>query len=559
MQTQRTTSQVLGDYVVYLWLMALWFVPGLVFVVATVMAGGAPHTRVFDWPYMAIRSVTQGHGAILPWEWVGATAVRSPIVFYGVVVLVTAAMLAVIAVAVVLLRGGLPAFHPFLSYRTARSRWAHRRRLGLSGLMVARPNGHRLALGRHRDRWVALREGMSVLALGAPASGKSAALCIPAIARWNGSVVAVSDQTDLIEATAGLRQHVGRVDILDGSGTTGLATVTWSSTAVHLTFDEAVALVSSVLGARESGLDEMTREVLTCTLYAAANRGVGVTGAVEWLDDVSGGTLVRSLLQLEDRDPRATSLATRLLELGRDERAASFSAARQLLRSHFEQAAPAAGNRAFQLGQFLSGDGNTLYVLTPPGPQLSGTAQSLLSRLVAEAEQRPRRRPVLLVLDGSAAVASMPGLPQLLAVGSETLTVVATVRDLGEGGHPEGDLRLLAERSRAVLLLGGASESAPAELMHELVSRQLGPRGGERFRLRRRPQERGGTEEVDWRPDLLPPDAARQLGQGRALLVHERMAPTVVWMRSSHEDPELQRLQRDNPYVRGVSRIHDAP
>ena len=81
--------------------------------------------------------------------------------------------------------------------------------------------------------------------------------------------------------------------------------------------------------------------------------------------------------------------------------------------------------------------------------------------------------------------------------------------------------------------------------MHRLVRRQLATRG--------RPWARARVD--DGRPDLLPPEAARHLGQGRALLVHDRTAPAVLWMRNCYEDAELQARFQEHPYVRGVARI----
>jgi hypothetical protein len=545
-QSERRQS----DLGFYLTLAVLWAGPGLVFALAAILAGGAPHTHIVEWPYVAIRSVMRGHGRVQPWLWVGAPTVRSGTLFWVVVVFVTVPLVLGALAAYVLLRGGIPAVFPFLSQPVLRSRWASVSGLRLAGLLAGAPDGRRLVLGRHRDRWVAAREGTSALVLGAPGSGKSAGLCIPVIGDWVGSVVAVSDRIDLIEMTAGVRQHLGRVDVLDVAGTSGLATCSWSASAVQFTFDEAVALVATVLGNRDPGPDEATRQVLTCALYTAANRGVGVSGAVAWLDDVTGDTLVRSLLHVPDRDHRATSLATRILELNRFERAASFSAARQLLRAHFEQATPGVGIPAFQPTQFLTGEASTLYVVAPrSAPAAPNAVESLLGMLVAEAEQRPRGRALLIVLDGCAAVGSMPSLGERLAERGGRVSVLAAVGDLDEcAGQTALEMTALAERARTVVLLGGGGDATPAELMHRLVSRQLAPR--RRGGRRRRPD--------DLRPDLLPPEAARHLGQGRALLVHERMAPAVLWLRNCYEDEDLQLRQREHPFVRGVTRIDQA-
>ncbi len=543
-QTPRS-QQSQSDLATYAVIAVLWIAPGLVLALAAVLAGGAPHTHVIDWPYAAIRSLTHSRGRVLPWQWVGAATVRSSVTFWAVVVVMTAALLFGFLVGLVVLRGGFPAVFPLLSLPAPRSRWASTRALRRAGLLMTGPDGRRLVLGRHRDHWVAVPEGASVLALGAPGTGKSAGLCVPAIGEWEGTVVAVSDRADLIETTAGVRQHRGRVDVLDPTGRSGLATCTWSSSAVRLTFDEAIALVDDALGSREPAPDEPTRQVLTCALYAAADRGVGVTGAVQWLDDVSGAALVRSLLQVADRDPRATSAATRIVERDRDARAASFSAARQLLRAHFAEAAPSAGTRAFQPAEFLAGASDTLYVLTPTGPPPSSAVGSLLATLLAEAERRRARRPLLLVLDGCAAAAAMHDLAERLAARRSSVTVLAAVADLQACRAQAGwDMAALADHARAVVLLGGGGDAAPADLMHQLIVRRLAPRG-----------RRARARWDDDRPDLLPPEAARHLGHGRALLVHERVAPAVLWMRNCYEDPELQLRLREHPFVRGVTRI----
>jgi len=541
------SAQRQGGIGTYIVLAALWIVPGLVFAAAALLAGGPPHTRIVDWPYYAIRDLSHG-GGIAPWQWVGAAEVRSSIVFWAVVVALTVPALAAVAAGAVVLRGGIPAVFPFLSQPAVRSRWAGATALTRAGLMTSGPTGRRLVLGRHRDGWVTLREGISALAIGAPGSGKSASLGIPAIGEWDGCVVAVSDGTDLVEAAGGVRQHLGRVDVLDVSERTGLGTCTWSPVLSRMTFDEAEALVENALEGREPMPDELTRRMLTCVLYAAANRGLGVAGAVEWLDDLTGATLVRALVQVPDRDPRATTWAREMVERDRDARAACFSQVRQLLRAHFEQAARAISSRPFQPFEFLSGAANTLFVVMPStGSQASSAVESLLSALVAAAEDRRGRRQLLIVLEGCGPVASMPALAEHLAARSATVTVLASLRDLHECGAQTGtDASGLADHARAIVLFGGAvrSEAVP-DLMHKLVRRQLALRG--------LPWIRGRWD--DSRPDLLPPEAARHLGFGRALLVHERVAPALLWMRNCYEDADLQARFREYQYVKGVARI----
>jgi hypothetical protein len=187
-------------------------------------------------------------------------------------------------------------------------------------------------------------------------------------------------------------------------------------------------------------------------------------------------------------------------------------------------------------------------VIAPRGGAAESNAvESLLGMLVVEVEQRARRQPLLLVLDGCAAVGSMPRLSRHLADRAGAITVLATLTDIEDCAARTGsEMSELAESARAVVLLGGGGDSSPADLMHHLVRRQLAPR---------RLGAGLPTERDEARPDLLPPEAARHLGPGRALLVHDRMAPTVLWLRNCYEDADLQPRLRENPYVRGVTHI----
>jgi len=115
-------------------------------------------------------------------------------------------------------------------------------------------------LGRHGRHRVAAPEGESVLVLGGAGAGKSAALCVPAIEEWDGPVVAISRKTDLVEVTAGVRQHLGPVDVLDPGGRTGLATCNWTTVPAHLGFGEA----------QDSARKRPGSSVLIATAYATS-------------------------------------------------------------------------------------------------------------------------------------------------------------------------------------------------------------------------------------------------------------------------------------------------
>jgi hypothetical protein len=530
-----------GDLGFWVAIAVLWLVPGLVITAAAAAAGGALHTHVVDWPSAAIRDLAAGHGRVQPWRWVGAPRVRSPWLFWTVAAGLLAAFAAAGLAAAVLLRGGIPALFPSRSRPAAQPRWAGARALLAAGLLTSAAGGRRrLVLGWHGRHRVAAPEGESVLVLGGAGAGKSAGLCVPAIEDWDGPVVAISRKTDLVEVTAGVRQHLGRVDVLDPGGRTGLATCSWTAVPAQLGFGEAQELAGGLEPAGEA-----VRQVLTCALYCAANLGRGVDTALAWLDDLSGETLVRALLQVDGRDPRAVSWTTRVVERGRDERAACFSAARGLLRTHFERAAAASEPPPFRPAQLLAGAG-TLFVVAPDEqPAGPDVLTSLLHALETELSRRPPRRPLLLVLDGCAGMSAFQSPGERLAGRDRRLTVLATCASLDECSWLRGSAgTAVPERARTVLFLGGGEDAGTLDLLHRLVARQV-----QRRRRGRRRLALLGDQ------DLLPPEAGRQLGRGRAVLVHGRTAPAVLWLRSCYVDPELVRRHREHPFVRGVTAV----
>src|SRR5207248_1670459 len=121
-----------------------------------------------------------------------------------------------------------------------RSRWAHASALP-RGLRprpnpVAARRRRRLVLGHHDRGPVSVPEGSALVVFGPPGAGKSAGICIPLVQEWDGCVVAASRRRDLIDGAAGIRQHRGRVEVLDPADVTGLGTCTWSPVETCRTF-----------------------------------------------------------------------------------------------------------------------------------------------------------------------------------------------------------------------------------------------------------------------------------------------------------------------------------
>src|SRR4029077_16322567 len=105
----------------------------------------------------------------------------------------------------------------------------------------------------------------------------------------------VSGKSDLIEMAAGVRQRRGKVEVLDPADFTTLGTCSWSPVDICRTFDRSAGLASWLAGGpggeRGAEDDDAPRQLLTCLLYGAANQGLSIGDAIDWLEDTSGTAL----------------------------------------------------------------------------------------------------------------------------------------------------------------------------------------------------------------------------------------------------------------------------
>src|SRR5439155_21033444 len=62
-------------------------------------------------------------------------------------------------------------------------------------------------------------------------AGKTTGVAIPAILEWDGAALATSVKTDLLRDTIDARAEIGKVQLFDPSGTTGLESSSWTPLA----------------------------------------------------------------------------------------------------------------------------------------------------------------------------------------------------------------------------------------------------------------------------------------------------------------------------------------
>ncbi|MEU3557463.1 type IV secretory system conjugative DNA transfer family protein [Streptomyces fragilis] len=265
-------------------------------------------------------------------------------------------------------------------------------------------------------------------------------LAVEAVLEAEGPVVVVTSDPALWEATKDARAKLGPVVVHDASRLCDTpARLHWSPLAGCEDKDTAAARATALLApvrpaARlDAAVADTAETLLRCYLHAAAVDGRTIRHLHRWAQGnqvqdavralrthpsaVSGtaGELESALTSHTERRDMATQLTARAL--------ACLGAV------HIREACTPNRNDALVLDSFVHESG-TLYVIGEPveDPRTDPRAMPLLTALASSVVERGRRMaersssgrldpPITLVLDDVAAVAPVPGLPDLLSAG----------------------------------------------------------------------------------------------------------------------------------------------
>jgi type IV secretion system protein VirD4 len=542
-------------------LLGAWPLLGGVIWLGTQVAGGHP-SRFWDWPLEAVRLyLGPDRRSPLPWHWVGAASIASPSLFWTA----TGGLAAAIGLAGLglLLAARLWAPGRLLPPLT---RWAQPWDVGRLAVRAARPA--RVTLGRRGPFLLAAERGESVLVIGPTQSGKSSSICIPAILEWQGPVVAISVKRDLVDRTAGWRQRLGRVQVYDPSGATGLPATTWSPHASCQSFELAWRMagwMSESIDRRGEGEWAHWRDaghrLLAVALYAGCRLGRPMADVRAWIDDAGGDQLHEALDSVPASAPEAHQVLSSILERPAKERGSCFSVSQRLLSVFLERrVAESAASSDFEPRHFLTSGQHTLYLVAPIQDQrrlaslFVGLIMIIVNEATALAQASPRGRlpqPLLLVLDECANTAPIEQLPQYLSTGqSQGISVVAIFQDYAQLRARYGELAdSVANNSRAKLFLSGIADPRTLEVAAQLA-------GQEQYVERTRGVSgHQASSSWSWRQrQLLPPDRLRQLRPGTALVVYRHLRPAVIGLRPWFHCAGLRR-RAGLSFVPGATRV----
>lgn len=374
--------------------------------------------------------------------------------------------------------------------------------------------GRRVPLGRSRGRQLYLPPRSSLLVVGPTQSGKTSSVAIPAIATWEGPVVAASVKSDLLLATASLR--AGPRYLLDPGRSTGLEASSWSPLTRAVTRRGSREVVADLLEGVRSSQQTSDAEfwlsvagrLLAPLLQAAAISGCGVEGAISWVDRQDVEAVADVLASSGEAEAEQAWLAS----WSRDERILSSALATSL--TVLEPVSEVGAGPGLDPGALLDQRG-TAYLCAPMEDQrrYAGLFVAVLRDIIGEATRRsvrlgrPLDPPLLCVLDEAAAIAPLPELDSLAAtLAGQGVVLLTVIQDLAQLRARYGERAgTVLSNHASRLFLPGIADPATLEVLSSLV--------GPGFMAPRLALRRAGPK--------VPPDASalRTLPRGRAVLV----------------------------------------
>jgi type IV secretory pathway TraG/TraD family ATPase VirD4 len=313
-------------------------------------------------------------------------------------------------------------------------------------------------LGVQGDRWVSADREHAVLVLGAPRSGKTSAVVIPAILAAPGAVVSTSTKPDVRAATQQARRTAGHVWVFDPTGEIrdpgpGAQVLHWSPVEAATNWDDALhvaramTLAAPTLGrgtTHEQHWSERAAALLAPLLYAAhaSNQGIDVVLAWVLRHELKAPTeiLVRA------RELLGVDVLYGIGKTDTRERSSIFSATAGVLALYNTKAArEAARNPNFYPDKFVSST-DTIYITAPAhrqalcAPLVVGLLEQIRHATYRRAASHPKAQPVFFCLDEVANIAPIHDLPALVSeAGGQGLHVMACLQDLSQARSRWGD------------------------------------------------------------------------------------------------------------------------
>ena len=513
------------------------------------------------------------------WPTAARGELPGPVAFYGVMVLL---LLALLALGFGLVRlwaaregRALPRAlgGPALLGRRAlarrprerSARWA--RTADVRRLVVAAPIVGRLMLGRVGRRLVASEERQSVIVVAPTQSLKTTGFAVPALLEWEGPALATSIKTDLVRDSIAHRSEMGEVRVFDPTAVTDLPRSSWTPLAQCESWEGARRcafrlIQASQLGRSGQDADFWARagaRYLAPLLFAARRQELTMREVTRWVNSEEEDE-VRAALGASDGevadadDAEGSRAALEVLEsvwVAEDRlRSSLLATVAGAIDAYGDSSVLECSQSAEITAEWLLGGDNTLYLCAPADEQerLAPLFVTLIAEIRAEVYRRAALSgaavdpALLIVLDEAANVAPVPDLDVLASTGAgQGLQLVTVVQDLAQVHKrwPAAAETIVNNHAAKVL---GSGIACPRTL--DYFARLL---GDEEIRQVSTSSQEGGygqrsrTESSTWRA-LAPANVLRENEPGTGLLVYRNLAPARLELRPWFREPGLREL-----------------
>jgi len=365
---------------------------------------------------------------------------------------------------------------------------------------LGRPLWHGLALEPTR----LLPEGQSLLVVGSTQSGKTSSLVIPALLRWEGSLVVLSVKDDVRVASEKWRRTCGEVQVVAPAEAEGL---TWNPLeGISSLRDALVAARDLCRGVGTPGTTEsefwntLAAKLLGALFLHAQQSGASIFDVVRWLDSRDFDSWYDASSEVSE----ALASWARHDERTRD----------SIITTAEAVVAPWLIRQPLARLQLTPGGTDSVYLVAPrhDHQRYASLFRGAL-RCVLESQEAQwasgEGSELLLVIDEAATVAALDDLDQLAATGIGLgVTLVTVVQDFSQMRARWGEAAASLVNNHATrVIYGGMLDAAVATFVPEVE-----------VLTARRP--------------------LRTWPRGRAILISGRRAPRVIrlrpWWTSRH-------------------------
>lgn len=426
------------------------------------------------------------------------------------------------------------------------ARWARPR--DLRTLVVRKPTGRRLVVGRVGRHLVALEDAHSLLVVGPTQSGKTTGLAIPAVLEWDGPVVTTSVKADILRATVSAREVDGETWLVDPTAAVGtdLRRHSWSPLDACSDWAHARRIATELTTACRSGPPggegdfwyAAAAKWLAPLLLAAALDRREMDTVLSWIED-DDPTEPDALLARagEDRARRALAANERREER---QRSSILTTAETVVEPFAEL--PGRGEPA-NLDRLFDGGRHTLYVVAPVHdqrrlrPYFQCLVSEILERAVRHAEAAGGRlsAPLLLVVDEAANIAPIADLDAVASTAAgQGIQLVTIWQDLAQLTARYGARApTVVNNHRAKLVLSGLADATSLAELSSLVGDTTTVESSQTL-------ARDGSASTTRAPGLrrlAAVDQLRRLPPGAGLLLYGHLPPAVIRLRPPAAGP----------------------